>query len=303
MPAPGTLAELITIAQQIAKQANGQIYGWRGQSCSDWAVHSGGIRRVMRPWVRPFSADRRTVQELIKQLLPDESSKDQPRDDDDPNLWMDMRSYHRYLINEARIRGFDHHDGIKLNELELLALLQHHGAATHLLDISRDMLTSLRFAANSHPEHTGILVAFDDSDMQTLSANKADTSFDELMVKTTEDTHSKVFGWVPRNLTPRVLAQRSLFLLSGYADQPWGTIQINGTYVWQSDRDDPDEPLLQLDDARAYFVAIPPSLKAEVVDAGKAGILGVDARSFFPDLAGFAKENNAGADVPLLPLK
>jgi FRG domain len=73
-----------------------------------------------------------------------------------------MRTYHRYLLNEARLRGFDHHEGVKLCDLELLALLQHYGAATHLLDITRDVTTALWFASED-PETTGVVIAFDES--------------------------------------------------------------------------------------------------------------------------------------------
>jgi hypothetical protein len=65
------------------------------------------------------------------------------RDDDAPQLWWNMRTYHGYLLNEPRLRGFDHHEGVKLCDLELLAMPQHYGAATHLLDISRDVTTAL----------------------------------------------------------------------------------------------------------------------------------------------------------------
>lgn len=51
IPAPSTLSGFFRTAQQIARAANGQIYGWRGQRNSRWAVHSGAMRRVRRPWV------------------------------------------------------------------------------------------------------------------------------------------------------------------------------------------------------------------------------------------------------------
>jgi hypothetical protein len=64
IPAPSTLSGFIRTVQQIAQAANGQIDGWRGQS-RDWAVHSGAMRRVMRPWVKPFPTDSQRNRELI----------------------------------------------------------------------------------------------------------------------------------------------------------------------------------------------------------------------------------------------
>jgi hypothetical protein len=92
-------------------------------------------------------------------------------------------------------------------------------------------------------------------------------------------------GWIPRNLTQRIVAQRGRFILSGYADQPWGSIQIASTYVWEHDVQqetvDPKKP-------RVFFVAVTPELKKEVIQAGSSGLLGVDPMSHFPDIVGFA---------------
>jgi FRG domain len=307
IPEPPTLSEFIRTVQQIASAANGQIYGWRGQSNGYWAVHSGAMRRVRQPWVQPFPTDRQRIQNLIapmrKQLGIKDARRHETREDDDPQLWWDMLTYHAYLLNEARLRGFDHHDGVKLCDLELLALLQHHGAATHLLDISKDVTIALWFASCADSEHTGVVVGFDDTGIQPLTAEAAAvTQFRELMelMQYPPEPHNKLkpaVGWIPRNLTQRILAQRGLFILSAYADQPWGSVQIASTYVWQRDIErglDPNEP-------RVFFIAVTPELKKEVLDAGKSGLLGVDPTSLFPDIVGFATANDCRQDVPLPP--
>ena len=38
IPAPATLSEFVRTVQQIASAANGQMFGWRGQSNARWAV-------------------------------------------------------------------------------------------------------------------------------------------------------------------------------------------------------------------------------------------------------------------------
>jgi hypothetical protein len=262
----------------------------------------------MRPWVQPFPADRQRTLELVatirEQLGVKDAQRREMRGDDDPQLWWDMLTYHGYLLNEARLRGFDHHEGMKLCDLELLALLQHNGAATHLLDISRDVTTALRFASCAHPETNGVVVGFDETGVLALTAEAATTTtFRELMNDLQyrpehRQRPRRAVGWVPRNLTPRILAQRGLFILSAYGDQPWGSIQVPGTYVWQRDVDedavDPNEP-------RVFFVAVTPELKEEVLDAGRSGLLGVDPTSLFPDIVGFAVENGSTRDLPLPP--
>ena len=265
----------------------------------------------MQPWVKPFPADQERHRQLFadirEQLGAPVAKKHEARGDDDWQLWWDMKTYHRYLLDEARLRGFDHHDGVQLCDLELLALLQHNGAATHLLDISRDVTTALWFASSDNPDKIGVVAAFDETGIGHLTAIAAKSiKFHELMdalqypetqYPETKSTKPAV-GWIPRSLTDRILAQRGLFILSSYADQPWGSVQVTGTYVWQGDIDanyvEPNEP-------RAFFVAIRPELKKEVFEAGRSGLFGVDPTSLFPDIVGFASANRSTQDVPLAP--
>ncbi len=67
------------------------------------------------------------------------------------------------LIDAARFAQLDLHEGTRLPDLALLAMLQHHGAATPLLDVSLDPLVGLYMAAvSSSPaddEQDGVLFA------------------------------------------------------------------------------------------------------------------------------------------------
>jgi hypothetical protein len=53
------------------------------------------------------------------------------------------------LLRAARLATLDDHEGTTLPDLALLALLQHHGAATPLLDVSLDPLVGLYMATVS----------------------------------------------------------------------------------------------------------------------------------------------------------
>jgi hypothetical protein len=47
-----------------------------------------------------------------------------------------------------------------INDLQLLAALQHAGVPTRLLDVTANPLTALWFASASHPNADGLLLAF-----------------------------------------------------------------------------------------------------------------------------------------------
>ena len=60
--------------------------------------------------------------------------------------------YHRdNLLQTGKLRNYDKREGNQLNDLELLAYLQHHGAATCLLDFTRNALVALWFACEDAP--------------------------------------------------------------------------------------------------------------------------------------------------------
>lgn len=70
----------------------------------------------------------------------------------------DVRNSERFLqinkdlITEARLRGHGEKDGRELGDLEILAQLQHFGAATCLIDFTRNAQVALYFACERDPK-------------------------------------------------------------------------------------------------------------------------------------------------------
>lgn len=108
-----------------ATDAPAPVRMWRGQADQSWLLHSSGYRRV---------------------------AKDRP-DATEQNL----AYYERQLLRRATHAGYRHVDGRTLSDFELLARLQHHGAATRLLDTTRNAMVGVYFACATQPEKDGLL--------------------------------------------------------------------------------------------------------------------------------------------------
>jgi hypothetical protein len=67
-----------------------------------------------------------------------------------------VRDLTRTLLTAVRKTGLDLHEGMRLPDMPLLAMLQHHGAATPLLDVSLDPVVGLYMAVVSpNPTDSG----------------------------------------------------------------------------------------------------------------------------------------------------
>ena len=111
----------------IAERGRSPVLAFRGQEDRDWLLVSSAERRLKKGLTR----------------LPD-------------SLFIE---YHRdNLLQKGKLRNYDKREGKQLNDLELLADLQHHGAATCLLDFTRNALVALWFACeSSHGESGGFV--------------------------------------------------------------------------------------------------------------------------------------------------
>ncbi len=132
----------------------------------------------------------------------------------DSTIFLEMT---KRLINQARREGHDINikNGRKLNDLELLADLQHYGAATCLIDFTKHSLIALCFACetaykkDSKEKADGKVIAFN---------SDKDDSYNEIPI---EVPNEKIEHWLqneklwilsPKKLNNRITSQQSVFV-------------------------------------------------------------------------------------------
>ena len=138
---------------------------------------------------------------------------------DDSNV----ETFTRTLLSAARRAALDQHEGMQLPDMALLALLQHHGAATPLLDVSLDPVVGLYMATVSpnpeDDEKDGALFAIR---RPTLEISDFDSrAFGDVY----EWTDGRVALYSAPDVSERLRIQRGHFLL-GTVGNPSARVTI-----------------------------------------------------------------------------
>jgi tetratricopeptide (TPR) repeat protein len=124
------------------------------------------------------------------------------------------------LINKARLLGHDQKDGSCLSDLELLAELQHFGAATCLIDFTRNAHIALWFACqqSSTGEANGKVFAVRADDpvhFKTITPKLVTGEEIDYFFKDDESGRAPLYQWQPKQQNNRVIAQQSVFIFGG----------------------------------------------------------------------------------------
>ena len=194
------------VSETKAKWPN-SILAFRGQENEKWLLES--------------SAERR-----LKASLPSQEGITAP-----------FLEYNENLIKKCRLKNYDKREQKQLDDLELLADLQHHGAATCLIDFTRDALVALWFACkrSKHEGKNGKVFVVNRADQRTFSeithADIENKSISDILEFKTHKTNKdqaeghpatgnlsispnkpNFWHWTPAHLNERITAQHSLFL-------------------------------------------------------------------------------------------
>ena len=240
LEAPETFDELLRLVLHPKYMTSFNVWMWRGQADATRRIDSAAFRRCRENGENP-----RNVK---------------------------LEYYEENLIKRARHRGFDIIDGQRLSDFDLLARLQHHGAATRLLDATRSAFVALYFSCSQFPTVPGMLFGIHAYELGGYEGEPIEGDYRTVVEGLAKYDHA--LTWEPPSVSARIAAQHSQFIYSDVSEDERGSIVLG------SDRE--------------RFLAIPitPELKKASLKILKETF---DIREFtlFPDLDGFASHNSS----------
>lgn len=262
----GSIVDVRSVSQLLQFLAEGKLdrytMVWRGVANIGWPLDPGAIRKLAR------ESDRSGIDESV------------------------LREAEDGLLQEARRLRFDRRgDGSRLSDLELLATLQHQGAATRLLDVTLNALIGAWFVVEDETERMadGALFGIDVTGREV----PAELLSEDARVK---DIVSRPGTWLwrPPPLDQRMRAQQAAFLLSAVPDPVTPPTSLDLTFPRQrADRLFEKAPGSGRYAKRAVVIfRIPADVKKDL-RAFLTKRLGYDLESLYPDLSGFARARRA----------
>lgn len=269
-----SIDELVRAVSRIGTLQGGRRYVWRGIVDRRFPLRSSLIRHI------------------------DPQDAGVPSEDD-------VREQETKILDNARNWGIGLELGGLGTDLHLLALLQHHGVPTRLLDVTCNPMTALWFAcqrATQDRDSSGVLVAFDVSELPEYPTVETYKHLEDPLGAALEqalmDSASKGRAFLVRPSLPdaRMVAQEGLFIAGATPENPG----ITGVESFPLTPGDPParSALKSLfapiergpgRPQRLPFVAlvIPSRLKTRVL-RHLCGTYNRKRSVLFPDLAGFS---------------
>ena len=162
-----------------------------------------------------------------------------------------------------------------LSDLELLARLRHHGAATRLVDATRNALIGLWFCTSDQKDKTGLLIGVHCDFIGGSEGQPEKRPYDEVFSDENPTDYPQT--WEPSRVTLRVAAQHSQFLYSAIVQDKMGSIAL------------PRET------GATLMIAISPQLK-ENCNPILTEVYDIRHETLFPDLDGFGTANGVSFD-------
>lgn len=230
-------------------------YAFRGQADASWKLESAATRRLRRQenaqWIQ--HAD---IYELSNDKV--------------QSIYHD---YHRdELVGPAKTFGFDIDDGIEITDLQILAELQHFGAATGLIDFTWSPLIALWFACEKAPNEDGKVFVVNLNDISIYESPSPSSKEEESLERLFPSDEGKSLSlyWEPKirsEASARILRQHSVFVL------PRSSVMKEGV----------------------QDIVIKAQHKKKIMDE-LAG-MGISEQSLFLDIHGFSMTNRTNSPI------
>ncbi|MEN0095862.1 MAG: FRG domain-containing protein [Pedobacter sp.] len=234
---PDTFEELMYLVIGKSGKGDYDVRYWRGQSDIDWRLDSSAYRRMLQSEYDFYYNEK------------------------------GLKRYELGLLEQADHKGYRFHNGRELFDFELLGRLQHHGAATRLMDFSRNALVALWFCINQNLDRVGLLVGIHTNHVVGKESSRLKGSYESII----DDCNASdnIFTWEPPNVSSRIAAQHSQFLYSKITTDKRGSLVI------------PEDTL---------FIAVQPELKVSL-KAILEQAFDLWPLTMFPDVDGFGLAN------------
>jgi hypothetical protein len=255
-----TDADLLQAVGRISTYSSEARYVWRGQPDLTWTLNPGLVRRLQEHgrWNGPVTESQ-------------------------------LRGHEMQLLASGRAAGY----GRTIGDVELLAILQHHGAATRLLDVSSDPMVAMWFAVENQSlsSKDGALFAINISNAEPIGGTE-ERRWNEIL----DSMKPEVIGFYePPGADERIKVQRGRFVFSKLTgSEPHELSLPIDTKNWDEARRE-----RFFDQARGSGRPVPPSiLVLKIPGRIKPRLLkllensyGYTSETMFPDLGGFAAAN------------
>ena len=154
----------------------------------------------------------------IKDLKVETSSERRLPDEEKPIAPEEILEINKDLMEKVRSIGHDQKDGKKLSDLNLLAELQHFGAATCLIDFTYSALIALWFACQKESgkeQKNGKVVVLRSDGPEHLKKVDYDMSEDkniDYFFEIDDKGRYPRYQWQPQHQNNRIIAQQSVFV-------------------------------------------------------------------------------------------
>ncbi|MYB56786.1 MAG: FRG domain-containing protein [Gemmatimonadetes bacterium] len=170
-------------------------------------------------WAEQFNDGQYLFRGVTRDTYEIEASTYRRLKEEEDKVPTNLLKINKELIEAARRMGHDQKDGQRLSDLDLLAELQHFGAATCLIDFTRDVLVALWFACqqSSGGPANGKIVAVridDPARFRTVGTKLIEEDIDHFFEPDANGQYL-LYQWQPKHQNNRIIAQKSVFVFGG----------------------------------------------------------------------------------------